>query len=309
MSYQSKILIADDDEIVRENLEDLLSHDNHLLEFAVNGQEALEKAFNNSFDVILLDIMMPYMDGLQTCQKLREHPATAEIPIIILTALDDRASRINGIKAGADDFISKPFDHTELRTRIRSIIRLNRYRRLLAERTKFERVVENSETGYLLIGEQDQIVFVNSKASFYLGLPTDELVGQSFLTVAKMHYRPAPMEAWLTWPDDALPGVSRYLVQPESPTARDFWLQANVLDHLYAEPNPIWIVSLVDVTAQMTSLREVREFHALIAHKLHTPLNSILVSAEILSQRGHESSLTSILRAPRKKRRGVSSPR
>lgn len=285
MSYQSKILIADDDVVVRENLEALLGYDSYQLKFALNGQEAVDKALDESFDVIVLDVMMPFKDGFEACRELRAHPKTAEVPIIILTALDDRDSRLHGIKAGADDFISKPFDHTELRTRIRSITRLNRYRRLLTERIKFERVVENSETGYLLVDDQDHILFANAKACFYLGLPPEQLqpiMNETFLTIAQRQYNSEPSEAWAAWPE-AETGGKRYLVQPESETARDFWLQVNVLEYL-SGPQAAWIVSLVDVTAQMSALRDAREFHALISHKLRTPMNSLLVSTEILAK-------------------------
>jgi CheY-like chemotaxis protein len=287
MPYQSKILIADDDVVVRENLDALLSLDNYRLEFAANGQEAVDKALRDSFDVIVLDVMMPYKDGFTACRELRADSRTAEVPILLLTALDDRDSRLEGIKAGADDFISKPFDHRELRTRIRSITRLNRYRRLLTERTKFERVVENSESGYLLIDEQDCILFANARACFYLDLPVGQpqpILDETFLTIARRQYNPEPSEAWAMWPNDAELAVQRYLVRPESETARDFWLQVNVLEHLSSGPQPAWIVSLIDVTAQMTALRDAREFHALIAHKLRTPLSSLLLSSEILAK-------------------------
>jgi DNA-binding response OmpR family regulator len=287
MTYQSKILIADDDNIVRENLGALLSRDNYQIEFAVNGQEALDKALCDSFDVIVLDVMMPKKDGFTACKELRADDRTAEVPIIILTALDDRDSRLHGISAGADDFISKPFDHLELCTRIRSITRLNRYRRLLTERTKFERVVGNAESGYLLIDDQDHILFANPKARFYLDLPLDQqsVTGETFLTIAQRQYNPEPIEAWAIWPKNASASVPRYLVQPESETARDFWLQVNILECLPC-PQPTRVISLVDVTTQMTALRDAREFHALIAHKLRTPLNRLLVSSEILAKHG-----------------------
>ena len=293
MTYQSKILIADDDPVVRENLDALLSLDNYRLEFAVNGQEAVDKALCDSFDLIVLDVMMPNKDGFTACRELRDHSNTAEIPIILLTALDDRDSRLDGIKAGADDFISKPFDHRELRTRIRSITRLNRYRRLLTERIKFERVVENAESGYLLVDDQDHILFANAKACFYLGLPSDQpqpITDETFLAIAQRQYNPKPTEAWTIWPTDITPAVHRYLVRPESETARDFWLQIKVLEYLSSGPQPAWIVSMIDVTTQMTAMRDAREFHALIAHKLRTPLSSLLISSEMLAKHSEDLS-------------------
>jgi putative two-component system response regulator len=103
---------------------------------AENGPQAIEKAKQLLPDVILLDVMMPGMTGFEVCQRIRSDPQIAEIPIIILTALDDRESLLNALKAGADDFISKPFDRYELRARLLGITRLNRYQKLLQERAK-----------------------------------------------------------------------------------------------------------------------------------------------------------------------------
>jgi putative two-component system response regulator len=82
--------------------------------------------------------MMPGMTGFEVCQRIRNDPEIAEIPIIVLTALDDRESLLNALKAGADDFISKPFDRYELRARLLGITRLNRYQKLIQERAKLQ---------------------------------------------------------------------------------------------------------------------------------------------------------------------------
>lgn len=134
MEHSNTILIVDDESSACETLKALLFKQRYNLAFAGNGIEALTKAEELTPDVILLDVMMPDMDGFEVCRRLRANPNLAEVPIIMVTALDDRASRLQGIEAGADDFISKPFDRIELRARIRSITRLNRYRRLLLER-------------------------------------------------------------------------------------------------------------------------------------------------------------------------------
>ena len=132
----SMILIVDDEYIGRETLQSVLEGEGYELEMAENGFQAIEKAKKLLPDVILLDVMMPGMTGFEVCQRIRSDPQIAEIPIIILTALDDRESLLNALKAGADDFISKPFDRFELRARLLGITRLNRYQKLLQERAK-----------------------------------------------------------------------------------------------------------------------------------------------------------------------------
>jgi len=143
MSEKHKILIADDEPFIRDALEALLFPEGYDLAFAENGQEALEKAAELTPDLILLDVMMPDMDGFEVCRRLRADPHLAEVPVVIVTALDDRDSRLEGIEAGADDFVTKPFDRHELRLRVRTITRLNRYRSLLEERVEKDRLIRS----------------------------------------------------------------------------------------------------------------------------------------------------------------------
>lgn len=134
----SMILIVDDEYAGRETLQSVLEGEGYQLEMAENGPQAIEKAKKLLPDVILLDVMMPGMTGFEVCQRIRSDPEIAEIPIIVLTALDDRESLLTALKAGADDFVSKPFDRYELRARLLGITRLNRYQKLIQERTKLQ---------------------------------------------------------------------------------------------------------------------------------------------------------------------------
>jgi PAS domain S-box-containing protein len=127
----STILIVDDVAANRDTLLELLEMEDYLLVEAVDGPTALRLAAEAPPDLVLLDIMMPGMNGFEACRKMRADPRLAEVPIIMVTALDDQASRIAGIEAGADDFITKPFNRAELRARARTVTRLNRYRRLM----------------------------------------------------------------------------------------------------------------------------------------------------------------------------------
>lgn len=136
----STVLIVDDEYAGRQTLESVLEGEGYSLEMAENGRQAIEKAKALLPDVILLDVMMPGMTGFEVCERIRNDPQVAEIPIIVLTALDDRESMLNALKAGADDFISKPFDRHELRARLIGITRLNRYHKLVQERAKLEEV-------------------------------------------------------------------------------------------------------------------------------------------------------------------------
>jgi two-component system cell cycle response regulator len=306
------ILIVDDDALGRETLEALLLSEGHNLAFAGNGFDALDMAAQLIPDLVLLDVMMPDMDGFEVCRRLRKDPALAEMPVVLVTALDDRDSRIRGLEAGADDFVSKPVDGAELRARTRTIMQLNRYRRLLTQRTRFEWVVERTTDGYVMIDARDEILYANSQARLYLGLPPSEATrriagqppqgrerGLGFLNVAERQYHCEPREAWSHWPqrttDPAL--QPRYLVRPESPTARAFWLQVDILESS-PDPEGHYFVHLRDVTAEIAQQREVRSFHDVIAHKLRTPLAGIVVGLDLLARRKDQlqsKSLTEIL--------------
>ena len=140
MDNQSKILVIDDEPIARITIEALLSPENYKLYFAENGVEGVALAIEIMPDIILLDVMMPGINGFEVCRQIRLIPNLAEVPIILITSLDDRESRMTGLKAGADDFITKPFDIFELLVRIQNMTRLNRYRLLMEKRQEAERL-------------------------------------------------------------------------------------------------------------------------------------------------------------------------
>ena len=148
MALTQTILIVDDTPVGRETLEALLYKQGYTLAFASNGPETLVRAEELMPDLILLDVMMPGMNGFEVCSRLRENPITAEVPVIMVTALDDQTSRVKGIEAGADDFITKPFNRVELRARVKTILRLNRYRRLQDERSLLISALENLQAAY-----------------------------------------------------------------------------------------------------------------------------------------------------------------
>jgi signal transduction histidine kinase len=143
---QSKILIVDDDPLSITTLESILDGQGYAISSAHNGPTALKNADTIMPDLILLDVMMPMMNGFEVCRRIRATPKLAEVPIIILTALDDRESRLLGIEAGADDFLTKPVDRQELRLRVNTILRLDRYRTLLTQRENLRQMAERLVT-------------------------------------------------------------------------------------------------------------------------------------------------------------------
>ncbi|MBI4710182.1 MAG: response regulator, partial [Nitrospirae bacterium] len=105
-------------------------------ETAKNGMEALEKAKTFSPDLIFLDIMMPEMDGYEACKKLKENPETQRIPVVMVTALTERESRLKGLEAGANDFLAKPVDHAELMVRTKNLLKVKEFEDFLQNYNK-----------------------------------------------------------------------------------------------------------------------------------------------------------------------------
>jgi signal transduction histidine kinase len=120
------ILIVDDQPSVRDVLKGFLLQETYELAFAANGQEALAVFETVQPDLVLLDVMMPGMDGFEVCQQIKSVKAWHHIPIILVTALDSKEDMAHGLDSGADDFLSKPINPIELRARVRSLLRIKR---------------------------------------------------------------------------------------------------------------------------------------------------------------------------------------
>lgn len=115
-----KVLVVDDEKLIVKGIRFSLEQDGMEVDCAYDGEEALNKAKSNSYDMILLDIMLPKMDGFEVCQAIREF---SDMPIVMLTAKGDDMDKILGLEYGADDYITKPFNILEVKARIKAIIR------------------------------------------------------------------------------------------------------------------------------------------------------------------------------------------
>lgn len=186
------VLIVDDEPISRNTIEAILEGEGYTIEMAENGQQALEKARSLLPDVILLDVMMPGMSGYEVCSQIRDDHQLAEISIVMVTALDDRNSFLQGLEVGADEFLTKPFDRHELRARLRGITRLNRFRNLKNERARTRQALKdlssaNDDTlkGWALAlelrdketeGHSQRVVELTVQLARAIGLSEDDIV-------------------------------------------------------------------------------------------------------------------------------------
>ncbi|UOQ93622.1 response regulator transcription factor [Halobacillus shinanisalinarum] len=120
MDHEAKILVVDDEERIRRLIRMYLEREDYTVEEAEDGEEAIKKALQEDYDVILLDLMMPGKDGIEVCKELREKKAT---PVIMLTAKGEEANRVQGFEVGTDDYIVKPFSPREVVLRVKALLR------------------------------------------------------------------------------------------------------------------------------------------------------------------------------------------
>jgi len=120
----ARILVVDDNPLNVKLLAAKLAHDYYVVSTAENGTQALAKMASEKPDIVLLDVMMPELDGFDVCRRIKSDPATSYIPVVMVTALSDAADRVKGLEAGADDFLTKPINDVALMARVRSLLRL-----------------------------------------------------------------------------------------------------------------------------------------------------------------------------------------
>jgi phosphate regulon transcriptional regulator PhoB len=122
----SRVLIVEDEPDIRELVVHHLKREGYQVSAAASGEEALRQVQAAPPDLVLLDLMMPAMNGLEVCRRLRQDPVTASLPIVMLTAKGDEVDRVVGLEIGADDYVVKPFSPKELLARVRAVLRRSR---------------------------------------------------------------------------------------------------------------------------------------------------------------------------------------
>jgi putative two-component system response regulator len=171
------ILVADDQVANRELLEELLTTQGFKVIIVADGNEALHQLSKVPVDLVLLDVMMPHLNGFEVCEKIKANPETYLIPVILVTSLSDKQDRIEGIRVGADDFLSRPVDRIELLARVRSLLKL-KHRTDELERAEavlfaLARSIEGKDpyTG----GHCERLAAYSASLGQHLGLPEDQI--------------------------------------------------------------------------------------------------------------------------------------
>jgi len=266
-----KVLIVDDNKANVRLLEVNLRAAGYATEMAYDGEEALEKIRDTNPDLVLLDVMMPKLDGYEVCRRLRADEATSVIPVVMITALKDSEDRIRGLECGADDFVSKPFDKTELLARVKNLLRVKYYRSMIAERQKFDAVIEDISHGIIITGSDYVTSLVSRQAQVLLGKETTDCLGRDVFSL---------FEGFLYSPDE------QAMRSTDQRTVTVDLEQENVSPGVYlsgrwtriADPaGNLTNLAFVfrDVTRERRKEKLQRDFLSLVSHKLKTPLTIV----------------------------------
>src|SRR6202022_4610630 len=172
------ILVADDQSSNRELLEELLTTQGFKVTAASDGVAALEKLGTVQADLVLLDVMRPRLNGFEVCERIKNNPDTYLVPVILISALSDKQDRLEGIKVGADDFLSRPLDRSELLARVRSLLKLKQrtdeLERAAAVLFSLARSIEGKDP--YTHGHCERLSDYSARLGEHLGLLEDQII-------------------------------------------------------------------------------------------------------------------------------------
>jgi two-component system, cell cycle sensor histidine kinase and response regulator CckA len=310
--HPARILIVDDDKLDRQLLEVMLAPQGFLLLTAASGEEALAIAARERPDLILLDVKMPGVDGFQVAAKIKADLATKNIPVIMVTALDDRDARMLGLSTGAEDFLTKPVDRAELSVRVRNLLRLKAYgdyhdkysQRLEGEvdsRTAdlvdserlYRSTFDAAPVGIVHVGLDGRWLRVNQRFCDLLGYSREELQQMAVQELIQSEEAPGEAEIFRRM---AAGTLDRHVVDEKRYRRRDgsfVWARVNMSVYRDAEGQSQHFISVIeDITDWRTLEAQVRQANKMdaigqlasgVAHDFNNLLTVILGFAELMS--------------------------
>jgi PAS domain S-box-containing protein len=330
----ARLLIVDDDPYERELLEIMLKPEGFVLMTADSGEKAIAIVAKQPPDLILLDIMMPGMNGYQVTSKFKGDPATQNIPIIMITALDDRNARMLGLSAGAEDFLIKPLDRAELCARVKNLLRLkaygdyhDRYSQMLegevASRTAdlveserlYRSTFDTAPVGIVHMGLDGQWLRVNQRLCDLLGYSREELQGPAVRDLIQAGETAAEAESLRQM---AAGTLNRHVVDEKRYRRRDgtfVWARVNMSVHRDAQGQSQHFISVIeDITERRTLEAQIRQASKMdaighlasgVAHDFNNLLTVILgfaefVAADAAMTKAHGKDLGEIIKAARR---------
>jgi PAS domain S-box-containing protein len=302
-----RVLVVDDHPDNVELIRAQLQRAGHAVSVASSGQAGLDLALADPPDLVLLDVMMPGMDGYEVCHRLKAAEATRAVPVVFLTARHEPADKLRALEAGGDDFLSKPVDRAELLGRVRSLVRLKRTfddlvgtrqqvvrqaEQLAAERSRAEAlrlrsVMASMSDGLLLVDADGVIRYCNDRAAELLGVDAATASGRPLTALAdRLADGPGGGSVRAAWQEAlADPGQRRRLeCAVGAPVRRDLSIESFPTADP-SEPRPSCGFLVRDVTAEKEARRLKDELVSVVSHELRTPLASLVGFAELLLNR------------------------
>ena len=254
------VLMVDDTPANLGVLYEVLSAAGYSVLVAEDGESALERAAYAQPDLILLDVMMPGIDGFETCRRLKEQPETQAIPIIFMSALSDTVDKIRGLQLGAVDYITKPFQHEEVLARVHTHLTLQQLKRTLAEREARLSALVTSAMDAILTFDADGLITLfnpaaeamfGCNAAEVLGQPLDTLLATPLRQVVHDYQRQSEARLWLPEGLQALRG-----------NGQPFPIEAT-LSRTLVTGQPFYTMILRDIEARQQAEAEFNRLHGL----------------------------------------------
>jgi PAS domain S-box-containing protein len=267
---KGRVLLADDNADMRDYVCRMLS-DRYEVETVSNGLEALAAAGRMRPDLIISDVMMPKLDGFGLVKELRASPSTASIPVIFLSARSGEESRVEGLDAGADDYLVKPFTARELRARVMAHLNLARIRKETEERAT--RILESTTDGFYSLDQEWRFVYFNAAAERMMGIPRGAIIG-------KTHWELFPSIV-----GTSVEAEYRRAVSEQVPVAFEHFLRPHgrwISVRGYPAPEGGLSIYFRDVTEQKLHEEQLRGREAQLTALIETaPLGIYLVDAQM----------------------------
>jgi len=275
----NRVLALSSDRVTVALVGELLAGASLDMVLADNHAQLLELARTAAPDVVLLNYELRQATGLDTCRAIRGDPLLRDLPILVITARDDRSSRLAAIEAGADDFVSKPFDLDDLELRLRAILKAHRYRKLIALERRFEMLAEQATQPILLVDSRHRLQYANDAAKTLLGLDPGSTLRWHEQLASRFMRRP---EAdWIALEQGMMPEQLLLLERPREAPQPVRWFSC-ALKPVPNDPERPYMVSINEITSVVQRQGALWSVKTLVTHKLRTPVNGLLAPVEML---------------------------
>ncbi len=281
---RQKILLADDNADMRHYIGRLLSPQWNV-KVVGDGEAALRAARTEHPDLIVTDVMMPMLDGFGLLRALRDDPATASIPVLLLSARAGLEARIEGFEAGADDYLAKPFSGRELVARVSSMLALTRARREALQRehalrAETDNVLESMNEGFMTLDKAWRMVYLNTAAERILEVPRGELIGKVLWETFEKTWESEVGYACQAAMTEKTPSRFEYYYEPWNR-----WFEVQV--YPAKQGISVYFREISETKKAILALQQADrrkdEFLATLAHELRNPLAPLQTAAAILS--------------------------